>query len=152
MGLATVESQYLEGNNRYTCSDRTIADIDTEVMKLLKECYEEAKRMISENKDVMDVLAAHLLEKETITGKEFMKIFREMKGLPEPEEEKKEEEKVSGENEPEVIGTEEDNNEGESENVLPENDSETKWMPPSPGPDRDKEGVPVGRFSNRPMV
>ncbi|MCR4991285.1 MAG: ATP-dependent zinc metalloprotease FtsH [Lachnospiraceae bacterium] len=150
MGLATVESQYLEGNNRYTCSDRTIADIDTEVMKLLKECYEEAKKMISENRDIIDVLAAHLLEKETITGKEFMKIFREMKGLPEPEENNEETKEVSAEKS-ETLNIE-DKKEKEDAPALPENDSETKWMPPSPGPDRDKEGVPVGRFSNRPMV
>lgn len=86
MGLATVESQYLDGSSRYTCSDRTVADIDTEIMKVLKECYEEAKSMLSENREVMDKLAAHLIEKETISGKEFMKIFREIKGIPEPEE------------------------------------------------------------------
>jgi len=85
MGLATVESQYLDGASRYTCSDRTVADIDTEIMALLKKCYEEAKTMLSENREIMDRLAAYLIEKETISGKEFMKIYREMKGIPEPE-------------------------------------------------------------------
>ncbi len=84
MGLATVESQYLDGGSRLNCSDVTAADIDTEVMKILKECYEEAKQMLSENRELMDKLAAHLIEKETITGKEFMKIFRAEKGIPEP--------------------------------------------------------------------
>ena len=86
MGLATVESQYLDGGSRLNCSDVTAADIDTEVMKILKECYDEAKQMLSENRELMDKLAAHLIEKETITGKEFMKIFRAEKGIPEPEE------------------------------------------------------------------
>lgn len=87
MGLATVESEYLGGGARLTCSDVTAADVDTEVMELLKECYADAKRMLAENRELMDKLAAHLIEKETITGKEFMKIYRAEKGIPEPEEE-----------------------------------------------------------------
>lgn len=86
MGLATVESEYLGGGARLTCSDRTAADVDTEVMELLKSCYEEAKQMLSGNRELMDKLAAHLIEKETISGKEFMKIYRAEKGIPEPEE------------------------------------------------------------------
>ncbi|MGN0377203.1 MAG: ATP-dependent zinc metalloprotease FtsH [Suilimivivens sp.] len=86
MGLATVESEYLGGGARLTCSDRTAADVDTEIMELLKTCYEEAKKMLSGNRDLMDKLAAHLIEKETISGKEFMKIYRQEKGIPEPEE------------------------------------------------------------------
>ena len=86
MGLATVESEYLGGGARLTCSDRTAADVDTEVMETLKECYEEAKVLLSENREIMDKLAAHLIEKETISGKEFMKIYRAEKGIPEPEE------------------------------------------------------------------
>ena len=85
MGLATVESEYLGGGARLTCSDRTAADVDTEVMETLKECYEEAKALLSENREIMDKLAAHLIEKETISGKEFMKIYRAEKGIPEPE-------------------------------------------------------------------
>ena len=86
MGLATVESQYLDGRASLTCSDVTAADIDTEVMKLLRDSYKQAKKLLKENREIMDKLAAHLIEKETITGKEFMKIFRKEKGLPEPEE------------------------------------------------------------------
>ncbi len=86
MGLETVESQYLEGRSSLNCADNTAAEIDTEVMNMLKECYEEALAMLRENRDVMDKIAVHLIEKETITGKEFMKIYREAKGLPEPEE------------------------------------------------------------------
>ncbi len=88
MGLETQENQYLTGRTVMNCGDATAAEIDTEVMKMLKEAYAEAKRLLSENRDVMDKIAAFLIEKETITGKEFMKIFREVKGIPEPEERK----------------------------------------------------------------
>ena len=92
MGLATVESEYLGGGARPTCSDRTAADVDTEIMETLKQCYEEAKELLAGNREVMDKLAAHLIEKETISGKEFMKIYRKEKGIPEPVEEDKEKE------------------------------------------------------------
>ncbi len=88
MGLETVESQYLEGRSSLNCADNTAAEIDTEVMNMLKECYEEALGLLRENRDVMDKIAAQLIEQETITGKEFMRIYREAKGLPEPEEKK----------------------------------------------------------------
>ncbi|MCM1126845.1 MAG: ATP-dependent zinc metalloprotease FtsH [Lachnospiraceae bacterium] len=91
MGLATVESEYLGGGARLTCSDRTAADVDTEIMETLKQCYEEAKELLSANREIMDKLAAHLIEKETISGKEFMKIYRAEKGIPEPEEKSDEE-------------------------------------------------------------
>ncbi|MEY8336753.1 ATP-dependent zinc metalloprotease FtsH [Lachnospiraceae bacterium 62-35] len=90
MGLETKENQYLTGRTVMNCGDATAAEIDQEVMRILKESYEEAKRLLGENREVMDKIAEFLIEKETITGKEFMKIFREVKGLPEPEEEKKE--------------------------------------------------------------
>ena len=96
MGLETQENQYLTGRTVLNCGDATAAEIDTEVMKMLKEAYAEAKRLLSENRDVMDQIAAFLIEKETITGKEFMKIFREVKGIPEPEEGKKEEKSRMG--------------------------------------------------------
>lgn len=86
MGLATREDQYLSGRTVLNCSDETAADIDKEVMTILKDAYEEAKQMLRENRDALDAIAAFLIEKETITGKEFMKILREIKGLPEPEE------------------------------------------------------------------
>ena len=90
MGLATVESQYLDSTSTLNCADNTAAEIDAEVMKILKEAYDEALALLRDNKDVMDKIAAYLIEKETITGKEFMKIYREEKGLPEPEEKKPE--------------------------------------------------------------
>ena len=88
VGLATVESQYLEGRTELNCSDATAAEIDAEVVAILKESYQKALAMLSENRDVMDKLAEFLIEKETITGKEFMEIYRREKGLPEPEEKK----------------------------------------------------------------
>ena len=86
MGLATVESQYLDGSASLTCSDVTAADIDTEVMKMLHDSYKQAKKLLKSNRELMDKLAAYLIEKETITGKEFMKIYRKEKGIPEPKE------------------------------------------------------------------
>ena len=99
VGLATVESQYLEGRTALNCSDTTAAEIDTEVVEILKDSYEKALSMLRENRQIMDKLAEFLIEKETITGKEFMQIFRREKGLPEPEE-KKEETSGSGSREP----------------------------------------------------
>lgn len=89
VGLATVESQYLEGRTALNCSDETAAAIDEEVVAMIKESYDQALQMLRENRDLMDKLAAFLIERETITGKEFMEIFRKEKGLPEFEEEKK---------------------------------------------------------------
>ena len=89
VGLATVESQYLEGRTALNCSDETAAAIDEEVVAMIKESYDQALQMLRENRELMDKLAAFLIERETITGKEFMEIFRKEKGLPEPEEEKK---------------------------------------------------------------
>lgn len=89
VGLATVESQYLEGRTALNCSDETAAAIDEEVVDMIKESYDQALQMLRENRELMDKLAAFLIERETITGKEFMEIFRKEKGLPEPEEEKK---------------------------------------------------------------
>ncbi|MBQ8041101.1 MAG: ATP-dependent zinc metalloprotease FtsH [Lachnospiraceae bacterium] len=91
MGLESIESKYLDGRAVLNCSDNTAADIDNEVMKLLKDSYKEAKRLLKDNRKLMDVLAEFLIEKETITGKEFMEIFRREKGIPEPEEKPKEE-------------------------------------------------------------
>ena len=76
VGLATVESQYLEGRTALNCSDETAAAIDEEVVAMIKESYDQALQMLRENRDLMDKLAAFLIERETITGKEFMIIFR----------------------------------------------------------------------------
>ena len=86
IGLQTIESQYLEGRAVMNCSDVTAAEVDSEVMRILKECYDEALTLLRENRTILDKIAAYLIEKETITGKEFMKIYRKEKGIPEPEE------------------------------------------------------------------
>lgn len=79
VGLETIEDRYLEGRTVLNCSDITAADIDKEVMDILKESYNKAKQMLSENREALDKIAAFLIEKETITGKEFMKIFNEIR-------------------------------------------------------------------------
>lgn len=95
IGLETVESKYLDGRSALNCSDTTATGIDEEVTKLLKDSYKIARKLLKENRKVMDKIAVYLIEKETITGKEFMDIFRKEKGLPEPaEKEKKTSEKV----------------------------------------------------------
>ena len=108
MGLETVESQYLDGRSSLNCADNTASEIDNEVMQILKDAYDEALQMLRENRDVLDKIAAHLIEKETITGKEFMKIYREAKGLPEPEENKEEKKEENKEEKPQetAIGQE----------------------------------------------
>ena len=93
VALESIESRYLEGRSVLNCSEEISAEIDREVMSVLKASYEEALKLIGENMDLMDKLAGHLIEKETITGKEFMEIFRREKGLPDPAEEKAAEEK-----------------------------------------------------------
>ena len=87
MGLAARQDQYLSGRTVMDCGEATAAAVDDEVMRILKESYEEAKRLLAENRDVLDQIAAFLIEKETITGKEFMQIFRRCKEIADPEEE-----------------------------------------------------------------
>ena len=81
MGLATVESQYLEGRASMTCGEQTAAEVDKEVYAIVSECYAKAKAMLEENRDVLDQISDYLYEHETITGKEFMKIFNRLKGI-----------------------------------------------------------------------
>ena len=97
MGLANKENQYLNGRSVMNCADATAAQVDNEVMKLLKEAYEEAKSLLMDNREIMDQIAEFLIERETITGKEFMKIYREAKGIPEPEETSESEKELSSE-------------------------------------------------------
>ena len=80
IGLETQENQYLNGRTVMNCSDATEAEVDNEVMRILKEAYEEAKRLLSENREAMDRIAEFLIERETITGKEFMQIFCQVTG------------------------------------------------------------------------
>ena len=84
MSLASVENQYLDGRAALNCGEQTASQIDQEVLQMINHSYEEAKRLLNENREVLDKIAEYLYEHETITGKEFMKIFRELKGIPEP--------------------------------------------------------------------
>lgn len=86
MGLEVQANQYLDNRPIMNCSDVTAAEVDQEVMAVLKEAYEEAKRLLTEHRKTLDKIAEFLIEKETITGKEFMKIFHEVEGIEEPEE------------------------------------------------------------------
>lgn len=87
MCLATVENQYLDNRAGLICGEDTAAQIDKEVLAIINHAYDEAMRLLTENREVLDHIAEYLYEHETITGKEFMKIFRELKGIPEPEDE-----------------------------------------------------------------
>ena len=89
MSLESVENRYLDGRPVLNCGEETAAQIDKVVQKMIKDAYADATKMLEENREILDRISDHLYEKETITGKEFMQIFREMKGLPDPEEEKK---------------------------------------------------------------
>lgn len=133
MGLATVESQYLEGRAAMNCADATAAEVDEEVRKMMESCYEEAKKILSENLGVMDVIAAYLIKEETITGEQFMKLYRREKGIPEPE--KKQDAEVPKPAEP-TAPAEEPKAEEPKE--------------PAAEPEAQEEGV-KGRFSNVPV-
>ena len=98
MSLTSVDNAYLDGAAHLNCGDETAAQIDEEVRTMIHNCYQEAYQLLEENREVLDHIADYLYEHETITGKEFMKIFRELKGLPDPDEEKKEEEDQKEEN------------------------------------------------------
>ena len=91
MGLATVESQYLEGRASLTCGEETAAEVDKEVLSMITECYETAYSLLEEHRDILDKISDYLYEHETISGKEFMSLYREMMGIEETAEEKQEE-------------------------------------------------------------
>lgn len=136
MGLATVESQYLEGRAAMNCADATAAEVDEEVRKMMESCYEEAKRILSENLGVMDVIAAYLIKEETITGEQFMKLYRREKGIPEPEKKQDAEEPKAEAPVAEIRPAEEPKAEEPKE--------------PAAEPETQEEGV-KGRFSNVPV-
>ncbi len=114
ISLESIEDRYLDGRAVMNCSDETAADIDNEVMKLLKESYKEAKRLLKDNRKLLDKLAAFLIKRETITGAEFMKIYCKEKGIPVPEkksyEERFKEAKRDKKEETEEIADTEDKN------------------------------------------
>ena len=169
IGLATIESQYLEGRATLNCSDKTAAEIDNEVVAILKESYETALRLLRENRELMDKLAEFLIEKETITGKQFMEIFRREKGIPEPEESKDEkpEQQTPEKLGPQEVEPEHDVQESvvqesamkESQDVRAEetmqNESESEQQEAKSNTAQNntaqESNRPLGRFSNRPL-
>ncbi len=180
MSLATVESRYLEGRTELNCSDQTAAMIDEEIASVLAESYEKALSLLRDNIEIMDKIAAFLIEKETITGKEFMQIFRREKGLPDPEEEEKangaapkaadskeETVKEADEGNADASDTDEDDGSGDNipeitvgydENTAPPTDfKETESINPNSSEERwqapssPDDGKAKGRFSNSEM-
>ena len=128
MCLATVENQYLDGRAGLICGEDTAGQIDKEVLSIINSSYNEAMQMLTENREILDHISDYLYEKETITGKEFMKIFREMKGLPQEEDKESlmpddtaDEKKAS--QEPRVLSKE--NNEAKDDTSIAE-DSQSK--------------------------
>ena len=109
VGLESIENRYLDGRAVRNCADETAARIDEEVARRMKEYYDRAVNIIKENRDALEKIAEYLIEKETITGKEFIKMYRDIKGLPEPEDEKadKAEANKTGDNKADVAVTEE---------------------------------------------
>ena len=85
IGLESIENRYLDGRAVMNCSDTTAAEVDQEVIRILKECYDKAEALLADNLDVLHKIAEFLIKEETITGKEFMRIYREIKGIPETE-------------------------------------------------------------------
>ena len=90
IGLESIQNRYLDGRAVMNCGEATAAEIDSEVMQMLKVAYDEAKRLLLENREALDKIAAFLIEKETITGKEFMQIFHEVRGITDDSEKKEE--------------------------------------------------------------
>ena len=119
VGLESIENRYLDGRAVLNCADETAARIDEEVARRMKEYYDRAVNIIKENRDALEKIAEYLIEKETITGKEFIKMYREIKGLPEPEDEKadKAEADKTDDNKADVAVTEEI----KTENAVTEN-------------------------------
>ena len=119
VGLESIENRYLDGRAVLNCADETAAKIDEEVARRMKEFYERAVNIIKENREVLDKIAEYLIEKETITGKEFIKMYREIKGLPEPDDEKKDKpESKAAENPDTVVEKVETAEEKKDETVL----------------------------------
>lgn len=161
VGLATVESQYLEGRASLNCSDETAAAIDEEVVAIIKESYDKALALLRENRELMDKLADFLIEKETITGKEFMEIFRREKGIPEPEEtpekqggatsekqaETTDEKQAEEKSERQAETKPEEQSEEQPEDASEES-SEKQELPPYLRYQAPSDNADVGRFSN----
>lgn len=95
IGLESVQNRYLDGRSVSNCGQETASEIDKEVMKLLKNSYDAAKELLGSHREALDQIAAFLIEKETITGKEFMEIFHEVEGIDPEDKKEKNEERIS---------------------------------------------------------
>ena len=145
MGIAKQQDRYLSGRAVMDCGEATAAAVDEEVMRILKDSYEEAKRLLLENRAVLDEIAAFLIEKETITGKEFMQIFRRCKGIPEPEETKEEEPEHTETSEP---AQEPQESQVQAEVVSDTEGSETKDSEPDVS-ENDQESTPANEVETK---
>ena len=94
IGLESIQNRYLDGRPVSNCGQETASEIDQEVMKMLKEAYEEAKRLLTEHRNTLDKIAYFLIERETITGKEFMEIYNKSLKKDEPESVEEDKEKT----------------------------------------------------------
>lgn len=136
IGLATVQNRYLDGTATLDCSDATAAQVDQEVIDILKESYDKALSLLRDNRDIMDKLAEFLIEKETITGKEFMQIYRREKGIPEPEEKDEKEAKETKE----ANGTERNRTEPDEDRAEPKETERNRTEPESISPETGASG------------
>lgn len=155
MSLESVEDRYLNGRTVMNCSDETAADIDNEVMKLLKESYKEAKKLLKENRKILDKLAEFLIRRETITGAEFMKIYCKEKGIPVPEKKSyedrfKEAKRTREEEAPEKdedrsddINTGQGSTEPEPSRPQPENEQKLTWQERNNAPQNHMPGQQI---------
>ncbi|MCR4589344.1 MAG: ATP-dependent zinc metalloprotease FtsH [Lachnospiraceae bacterium] len=147
ISLESIEDRYLDGRAVMNCSDETAADIDNEVMKLLKESYKEAKRLLKDNRKLLDKLSAFLIKRETITGAEFMKIYCKEKGIPVPEkksyEERFKEAKQEKKEEAEVIPAEEKQEIKPAPAEMPDNNAHTDWQTRNNAPQNHMPGQQI---------
>lgn len=143
-GFATVESQYLEGRTALNCSDATAAEIDAEIVEILRESYNKALELLRDNREIMDKLAEFLIEKETITGKEFMEIYCREKGIPMPEPKEKPPVEAAPVQEPEAPAAE--------ENTAPAPSVDFREVDSERSPYSDykeaEDDAPRGKFTN----
>ncbi|MBF1008214.1 MAG: ATP-dependent metallopeptidase FtsH/Yme1/Tma family protein [Lachnospiraceae bacterium] len=158
MQLESIRNRYLDGVRDLTCSDETATGIDEEVRKILDECYAEAKGIISKHLDTMDRLAQYLIENETITGAEFMRIFREVEHLSQPQEDRetasrifavREESRQVGENIP-VKGEAEDAQEAPEKNAEQAADRDLREAPEKEPLQKDLQETPE-EGTNEPL-
>lgn len=159
MQIESVDNPYLDRSTTLNCADETAAMVDEEVMKLIKESYKEAKRLLKENREILDKIAEYLIEKETITGHEFMEIYCKEKGIPVPEKGRGEEsiakmrkEKAAEEQEGDKANSDSQANDSAMPAVAPvqDNGNSSDWSLNSPAenPFSNAEGTNDGKSSD----